>query len=139
MPSKGKNLSEIPKEMIAFYSGKQSDSSVVNINDFYNHEDLSKSLTENIILKKWKGNYFLNEKEDSIWRVIMIVPTARNKFKTYQLDGSDEQTVKKLKKITKVEEFFSDNGELKSLLLDPTPSEFNKIVKSGAFTLIEIF
>ncbi len=138
-PSKGKSLSEVPKEIIDFYSDIKSDSTSGNIKDLYNADDFDKSLSETTILKKWKGKYFLNEKEDSLWHIIMIVPVANNKFDTYRLDGDDEQTQKKLNRITEVEEIRSEDGELEHLILDPTNREFNKIVKSGAFTIIDIF
>lgn len=138
-PIKGKNLSEVPKEIIEFYSDLKSDSSSTGIKDLYKSEDFKKSLSETTILKKWKGKYFLNEKEDSLWHIIMIVPVSNNKFETYYLDGENEQTIKILKDITKVEEQFSEDGELKSVILDSTSREFKKIIKSNAFTIIDIF
>lgn len=138
-PTKGKNLSEVPKEMIEFYSDIKSDSSSTGIKDWYSTDDFDKSLSETTILKKWKGKYFLNEKEDSLWHIIMIVPISDNRFETYLLDGENEKTIKILKEITKVEEQFSEDGELKSIIIDPSSREFNKIVKSKAFTIIEIF
>ena len=138
-PSKANNLSEIPKEMIDFYANKKSDSASGGINDLYNSDDFDTSLSETTILKKWKGKYFLNQKEDGLWHVFMIVPVSNDKFETYQLDGGNENTVELLKRITEVEEVFSDDGELESLILDPTNREFKKIIKSGAFEVIEIF
>lgn len=138
-PTKAHNLNEIPKEMIDFYSNQKSDSSSNGIHELYNSDDFDASLSETTILKKWKGKYFLNQKEDGLWHVFMIVPLSDNRYETYQLDGGNEQTVVLLKNITEVEEIFSDDGELESLILDPTNREFKKIIKSGAFEIIEIF
>lgn len=143
-PSKGTSLTEIPEEMIAFYSGSKSDSTTENknglsINDYYDKDDLDKSLSESTILKKWKGNYFLNQQEENLWHIIMIKPIANGNFETYNLDGSNEKTIALLKEITDVKEVFDEDGELDSIVLDPSLKEFKKIVKSGAFEIIEIF
>ena len=138
-PLKARNLEEIPKEMLDFYTNQKKDSTENSITDLYSVDDFDATLSETTILKKWKGNYFLNQKENDLWHVFMIVPSSNNMYETYQLDGGNEKTVSLLKKITEVEEVFSDDGELKSLILDPSHREFKKIVKSGAFEMIEIF
>lgn len=143
-PSKGKTLTKIPQKMVEFYTGNRQDSISENSNylkfeDYINDKTFENSLSETTILKKWKGKYFLNQKEDDLWRIIMIVPVSNNNYETYQLDGSNKQTVKLLKDITAVKEIFSEDGKLKLLILDPSRKEFNKIIKSGAFELIDIF
>jgi hypothetical protein len=144
LPTNGKLLTEIPQEILDFYRDNKSDSTKndsngLKINDYYNDQSFENSLSENTILKKWKGKYFLNQKEDSLWHIIMIVPKAKSKFETYRLDGGNEKTINLLKKITKVKEIYDDEGELELLILDPSKKQFNKIVKSGAFEIIEIF
>lgn len=130
--------------MLAFYTGQKSDSNSINVNglnidDYFKSEDLEQSLSENTLLIKWKGKYFLNQKEDNLWHIIMIKPIANNKFNTYHIDGSNEQTVELLKGLTKVEEIYNDEGKLEGLIIDSSKKEFAKIVKSGAFEIIEIF
>lgn len=137
-PSKGSSLGEIPSEIIAFYSDIKADSSS-NLNDLYDMDELDEPLDENTILKKWKGKYFLNEREDSLWHVIMVVPAGNGRFETYRIDGGNENTVKKLKEITDVIEIKDEDGDLDKLILDPSSREFKKIIKSGAFEIIDIF
>lgn len=144
MPSKGKTLETIPPKIIAYYTEQGSDSgenggNKLNINDLNSDIDVNAPLSDNTILKLWKGNYFLNQKEDSLWHIIMVKPGPNNSFEAYQLDGGNEETLAKLKRITKVKEIRSDDGELDLVILDPTFQEFKKIVKSGAFERIDVF
>jgi len=136
-PQKGKMMESIPKELIAFYTGNTDSTKGKNL---LKEADINidSALSQNAVLKQWKGNYFYNQKKDSLWYVIMIKPSTGNTFDTYRLDGGNEKTQTILKSISKVEEVRSDEGELKVLIIDPSPSEFKKIMQSKAFEKIEI-
>ena len=143
-PEKGKTLEKIPQEMIAFYTQQGKDSTKqkgeLQISDWGEDLDESGAIPENSILKYWKGNYFFNQKKDSLWYIIMIVPgSVKNTFDTYKMDGGNEKTVSILKQITRVNEVYSESGDLKLIIIDPSTSEFKKIIKSGAFEKLDSF
>lgn len=141
MPTKGKELTSIPIEIIKYYTEMDSisgESSKLSVTDIF-EEGINDSLPENYLLKLWKGNYFLNQKEDSLWTIVMIRPTSKSTFDIYHLDGGNEKTIKLLKGITDVEEIMDEKGELELVILDPTLKEFKKITKSGAFEKVDIF
>lgn len=141
MPPKGETLDKIPTEIITYFMSLKKDSlgnSKLNLDNINGDFDLNDPLPEEVILKKWKGNYFLNQKEENLWQIYMVKPAANNSFEVYQLDGSNQHTVDKLKSITNVEEVFSDNGDLNQIIIDPSFKEFKKIVKSGAFEQIDL-
>ena len=70
----------------------------------------------------------------------MIVPgSVKNTFDTYKMDGGNEKTVSILKQITRVNEVYSESGDLKLIIIDPSTSEFKKIIKSGAFEKLDSF
>ncbi|MCB0503902.1 MAG: hypothetical protein KDC58_00220 [Cyclobacteriaceae bacterium] len=142
-PENGRILDEIPGEMIAFYTQQNKDSSNddggFKLTDLGEGFDNTGTLSDETVLKLWKGKYFLNQKEDSLWYVVMIVPVKNGAYETYKMDGGNENTVKTLKGITHVEEIYSNDGELEVVIINPDKSEFKKIVKSGAFEKIDIF
>ena len=113
------------------------ESNTLSINDFF-EEGINDSLSKSAILKLWKGNYFLNQKGDSLWKIVMISPTSKSTFEVYHLDGGNENTVSLLDGITTVEKILDDKGELELIIIDPTLKEFKKIIKSGAFEKVDI-
>jgi len=137
-PQKGIMLETIPKEIIAYYSNNND---TTKDNNLFKEADINvdSALSENAILKKWKGNYFYNQKKDSLWYVIMIKPSSDKSFDAYQLDGGKQETLSILKGITTVEEIRSKEGEIELLIIDPSPSEFKRIIKSNAFEKVDIY
>ncbi len=141
-PGKGITLEKLPEEIISYFMSLDRDStgnSKLDISEFNSDFDWQDPLPEDILLKKWKGSYFLNQKEGERWQLIMIKDGSNKSFEVYHLDGSNSATVEKLKSITKVEEVFSDDGDLERIILDPSLKEFKKIIKSGAFEQIDLF
>lgn len=139
-PKKGEVLERIPPEMVAFYTEQSKDSDEgFSLADLGGNLDKTGKLSNNSILKHWKGRYFFNQKKDSLWFIIMIVPEKEKTYSTYKMDGGNEKTVATLKQITEVEEIFSETGELELVIIDPSTSEFKKILKSEAFEKIDIF
>lgn len=143
-PVKGKELDRIPSEIIQFYTEQTKDSISKKSSQFdvsYLGDEFNKDgvLSEKTILKHWKGRYFLNQKKDSLWYIVMIVPVGKNNYEAYKMDGGNEKTVKILRSITKVDEVYSEKGKLELVIIDPSKSEFKRIMKSDAFEKIDIF
>jgi len=142
MPPKGKVLEIIPSEVIDYFTDLEKNStSEDKIRDISNGDfDINAPLPEDVIFKEWKGDYYFNQKEDNgYWQIYIVKPSPNNSYEVYQLDGTNQTTINKLKSITKVEEVFSDDGDLDHIILDPSFKEFKKILKSGAFEKVDFF
>ncbi len=142
MPPKGKVLEAIPSEVINYFTMLEKNStSGDEIRDIVGGDfDMNAPLPEDVVFKKWKGNYYFNQKgENDNWQVYIVKPSPNNSYEVYQLDGSNQATINKLKSITKVEEVFSDNGDLDRIVLDPSFKEFKKMLKSDAFEKMDLF
>jgi len=142
MPSKGSKLDKLPEDLISYFMSLDKDSAgnnKLNLNELNSDFDWNEPLPEDVILKKWKHKYFLNQKGDNFWQIIMIKPEPNNSFGVYQLDGNEPRVIAELKSITKVEEFFNEDGDLDRVVLDPSLKEFKKIIKSNAFEKIDLF
>ncbi len=141
-PNKGTVLKKLPEEIISYFMSLDKDStgnSKLDISEFSTDFEWHEPLPEDIILKEWKGSYFLNQKEGKHWQLLMVKDGSNKSFNVYHLDGSNSATLDKLKSITKVEEVLSDDGDLELIILDPSLKEFKKILKSGAFEKIDLF
>jgi len=141
-PNKGTTLEKLPEEIISYFMSLDKVStgnSKLDISEFNSDFDWNDPLPEEIIFKKWKGSYFLNQKEGERWQLLMVKDGSNKSFNVYHIDGSNSTTIDKLKSLTKVEEVFSDDGDLERVILDPSLKEFKKIIKSGAFEQIDLF
>jgi len=141
-PNKGTVLKKLPEEIISYFISFDKDStgnSKLDISEFSSDFEWHEPLPEDIILKKWKGSYFFNQKEGEHWQLLMVKDGPNKSFNAYHLDGSNSATVDKLKSITKVEEVLSNDGDLERIILDPSLKEFKKIIKFGVFEQIDLF
>ncbi len=142
MPPKGKVLKAIPSEVIDYYTALEkkltSEDKVRDIreDDF----DINAPLPENVVFKEWKSDYYFNQKgENGNWQIYIVKSAPNNSYEVYQLDGTNQTTIDKLKAITKVKEVFSDDGDLDRIIINPSFKEFKKILKSGAFEKVDFF
>ena len=141
-PNKGTEMKKLPEDIITYFKSLDKDStgnSKLDISEFSSDFDWHEPLLEDIILKKWKGSYFLNQKEGERWQLLMVKDGPNKSFNVYHLDGSNNATVDKLKSITKVEEVLSNDGDLERIILDPSLKESKKILNSGAFEKVDLF
>ncbi len=142
MPTKGTTLKKVPEDIITFFKSldeNPTENSKLSISEFSDDFDMNKPLPADVVLKKWKGDYYLNQKEDSLWQIILIKQGKNKTFTIFHIDGSNQATIDKLKSITKVEEIFEKEGELDRVILDPSLKEFKKMLKSGCFVSVDLF
>lgn len=139
MPVKGEELELIPDDLITFIVSQDSASLKEDLPDL-DANIKKRTIPDNMVIKKWKGSYFINSKMDSLWILVVMKPVkGTTDFKTYQLMGNNEETQARLKKITQVREHFNTNGKLEYLELNPTQKEFKAILKADLFEYIELF
>ena len=101
-------------------------------------------LSDSLILKKYKKNYFLNYKKDSLWNVRVISKKKNFKLSNLTMPEESQAKVKKLKLITPVKEIYDSTGEISSYIINPTKKELEKMLREdmfhelGAFIKIKI-
>jgi len=142
MPQKGTTLEKLPEDIKAYLISLDENStknSKLTVSEFNEDFDMNKPLPDDVILKKWKGNYYLNQKEDSLWQLIVIKPAKNKTFNITHIDGSNQEIIDKLKSITEVEEIFDADGDLDRIILDPSAKEFKKMLKSSVFVKVDLF
>ena len=96
-------------------------------------------LSENLILKKYKKYYFLSEKNDSLWNIIVVKLKNKNDLKVFIIDGENKEKIEELKKITNVKEIFNSDGEIDSYIINPSKKELKRMLRKKIFTEIGTF
>lgn len=92
-------------------------------------------LSDQVILKRYKKYYVLNTLADNYWES-RLVELKDDSLLIFQLNGEDENVVRKLKEITNVKEILDEKGEVKKIIINPTKSEFSDILEAGLFSRI---
>jgi hypothetical protein len=139
---KGKRaLSEMPRELRGNYlfadeDGNQ-DTLFVTTGGYYIPSDSTRgSLGDSLVLKKYKGFYFLNfnDDEDSVW-LLRVVKVEKNGDLSYMYMHSGEasfnQFLLELNKEIKIDSS-EVNGE-KLYQIDPAPRQLLDLIKKGYF------
>lgn len=96
-------------------------------------------LSENLILKKYKKYYFLSEKNDSLWNIIVVKLKNKNDLKVFIIDGENKEKIEELKKITNVKERYKSEGEIDYYIINPDKKELKKMLRKKIFTEIGTF
>jgi hypothetical protein len=97
----------------------------------YIDEESDYHVSDSVILRKFKHDYFLNifDREKNVWNVILI-KEIRNKIHYYMIPSEESPRMARLKEITKVGKFDSKEEEF---IINPTKKEFLKILESDIF------
>jgi len=95
-------------------------------------------ISENQVLKKFKGSYFLNFKEDeSFWNVSRLNLT-KDTLLIGQISASD--TLLRFDFVSKAEEFDdSDSTTITEYSINPSKKEFKKLMKPNSFEKCECY
>jgi hypothetical protein len=97
----------------------------------YIDEESDYHLSDSVILRKFKHDYFLNifDREKNVWNVILI-KEIRDKIHYYMIPSEESPKMARLKEITTVGKFDSNEKEF---IINPTQKEFLKILESDIF------
>lgn len=96
-------------------------------------------LSENLILKKYKKYYFLSEKNDSLWNIIVVKLNNKKDLKVFMIDGENKEKIEELKKITNVKEKYKNKGEIDYYIINPDKKELRKILRKEILTEVGTF
>ncbi len=95
----------------------------------YSFHDTLFAISDQQVLKKFKGNYFLNyEKGEDSWQVRRLtLEKGELLFSKVKLP----EDIEKVKELTELQEVTSDSGKVVGYKLKPTRKELKKLMKSS--------
>jgi len=137
-----KQLDVIPESIQGNYLIGDGDTLKVYADGFTILKDSTKNnedhkLSEFFILKKWKGSYFINVKDndEDYWSVIFITKNKEKKMAIGMLSFSDNNLdkIEELGEITKIKTIKSEDGSVKDYIIKPSKRQLKKIIKSSSF------
>lgn len=144
-PNSTNPLSAFPKELQGtFYIESEEPDEIDTIsigNTFFSEIHLLKldsspsikrknvHLSDSLILKKLANNYILNFKDKKYWSAFLITRINTEGFSVSYIDGNNENTINKLKKLTETKDIVDESGEINGHLINPSKSTLKKIIK----------
>ena len=133
-----------PADLQGTYIDENNDTLIINdvTYKFGNKKTIfggGRELSENLILKKYNKYYFLSEKNDTTWNIIVIKLKSKKDLKIFMIDGENKEKIEELKKITTVKELFDNNGEINGYIINPDKKELKKMLRKKIFTEIGTF
>ena len=147
-----KNEKEIPKKFRGNYlSGngqlnrthKEDDTIRISEKRIYISEEYDFTLSDTVLLKSYKNEYFLNVyySEVNVWRVIRVKEEKEN-ILVYMMYTTDSTRENQFNKITDFRRIPQSSDEFPCYLINPSSREFKKILKGNLFnagdTLVRI-
>ena len=136
-PRGKKALKEIPKSLTGSYllrDGQESDTLIVTARSYYALSDKKKSeLGDSLVLKKYKGYYFVNVNDNPEW-LLRIIKQEKNGDLVYmEMDdgNSFNDFLLKISKEIKVDSVEVNGGKLYQI--DPSPKQLVGLIEKGYF------
>jgi len=142
-PPGKKDLISLPAKTHGLYITTEGDSALSIFNDhilYYmdDDKDLKFSMNENMVVRKYKGDYYINIKDEEkpFWMVFLF--SFRKNELLLKYSDPKEEELEKFKKITRIEEESSNTMlEYSEYLLDPSLKELKELVKEGFFEVMD--
>lgn len=136
-PRGKKALKEIPKSLTGTYllsNEKESDTLIVTSTRYYALSDKKESvLGDSLVLKKFKGYYFVNINDDPEW-LLRIIKQEKNGDLIYmEMDDGNSWNdfIAKLSKEIKIDSVEVKGGKLYQI--DPSPKQLVGFIEKGFF------
>ena len=137
-PAGAMALNEFPQKIRGTFTSDESDTLMIT-NDSFRFSDgkeinFSAELSaENTVLKLHKNTYILNLKDNGSWDVFPL-KFSKNKITVYFADlNSKTESLLKAKFPEAVQEVRTEDGKLDHYLIDPSATEFDRLLKKKLF------
>jgi len=99
----------------------------------YKYEETIFNISDNQLLRYFKGIYFLNYKQfENSWNVKTLSFNKAGILSINKIHVSEEE-IKKIKDLTNIEETTDDKGAIIDYTVHPTKKELKEILKSNLF------
>ena len=136
-----KALSKIPSALHGTYhwKGDEQDTIIIFDGGFKSIDKKEDALyvSDSLVLKKYKGNYYINYRDDSRWLLRILKPQKNGDLLFMQMKnvpqaGAERQEfIQKLSMETPVVESTVDSTTY--FIIDPSPKKLHKLIESGFF------
>lgn len=90
-------------------------------------------LSDDQVLRNFKGLYFLNYKESNNFWTVKTLTLDKEGILTFNRIYGGEEEIRKIKEMTTVEEITDKEGKVVNYKVRPTKKELKKILKSNLF------
>ena len=92
-------------------------------------------ISEELILKKYRGSYFLNDKKpDDTWSV-QIMSLDKKGLLSFSAFEGGEENLPEIEEITPVIQIEDEHGEVRSYLINPSKQELREMINSNLLQL----
>ncbi len=142
-PTNTKPLNQFPEDMLGVYlvevindTDKKSDTITIASNQYHSTSDNNTFyLSDTIILKPYKKDYFFNYREKDNWTVVFIKQEGMilNIYSMFSETEHEGEYISNIKSITAVEKINNEDKHEKSYIINPSKSELKKLVKKDLF------
>lgn len=136
-----KSLDKVPAKLQGSYqvseNGAVADTLLIIPTGYLIGKDELASLSDSLVLKYYKGYYFLSMRDNFAWYIRVIKQEKNGNINFLEMDGpsgNDEEITKFIEKLSKdvrVAETEIDNKTC--YVIDPTPKELLGLIKKGYF------
>lgn len=138
-----KAINAFPETMRGSYLTSNNDTLIIasdQLKDPGAENDSIMKISEDFVLKKYKGYYIISLKhETGMWEVAIIEPKGKGAFRLFTFDGENEEKMARVKQFTVVATILDEGGKPTQYKLNPTKKDFAKLLKSDVFEEIGVF
>lgn len=141
-PNKLSGLAYFPEELAGKYINQDGDTLIIKGKYLFLANRKSKcaslfeqdSISNTILLKKWKSYYFLNLYEDDFWTVVLAERNDAGTLTVSLIDGESDETISNINTVHTLDTLFTDEGEVIHYSLTPSHKELSKLIELGIFS-----
>ncbi len=134
-PNGKKHLMEIPPDMQGWFV-EMDGTDTINIRTRgFDMTDEYASLSDSVVLTKWKDYYFLNvsDKSKKLWEIYMIEKINAYEMKVSYIDGENHDQIESLKSFISITPHENEDGTINYYVVSPSAKEFKNLVKNNVF------
>ncbi len=140
-PAEKKNLTEFPGKLRGTYQNISDQNTLFEIHkDYINvfleeEKELKLSMNDNMIARKFRGDYYINIKnqDNELWHLYLL--SVRGKMLFLKNSSLEEGNLEDFRELTEISYIDSKESESKDYILNPTLPELKKLVKAGFFVV----
>lgn len=143
-PARTKSLKQFPDKLLGTYI-EETDKDTLVVTPFElmgakEERDSTMKISNNFILKKFKGHYVVSRKHESgLWEVGFIKPGKDGSLIIFTIDGDDKEKMKQFKSLLEVDVKYDEEGKEDQYIVNPTKKELLKLLKADIFENLGVF
>tara|TARA_B100000925_G_C22000972_1_gene471251 strand:- start:2053 stop:2715 length:663 start_codon:yes stop_codon:yes gene_type:complete len=106
-----------------------------SVTAIYDLKDTIFEISEEQVLKKFKGSYFLNTREsDGLW-LVEVLSLDKKGLLTFSLFENGEEDRSEIEDVTPIDSLEDDLGEVTDYVIRPDKKELKELIQSNALQL----